>query len=147
MSRKEIESLLSDIFSEKGLVKLILEFDDFPLDLIRRFINVIQNSSFYEKFCQTIQICGSCGDARRNNDDYEYGDPVGFNNELTWCQNLHLEISLDKGLFMFSPRGVKLRLQSITNVTNEDISAEQLQILEPRLFEIFHQFFPGLKFS
>lgn len=43
MSRAEIEPLLNLIFTEKGIVNIILSFDDSALDVLRKIVNPLSH--------------------------------------------------------------------------------------------------------
>lgn len=91
MSRAEIELLLLDIFPEKGIVKWILSFEDFPHDLIRKFVNpyVSLKQGFVE--LNAPHFCYSCRDKDKQHSTllcfYASGLIV-----VTWCDALHLEV-------------------------------------------------------
>lgn len=54
MSRSEIEPLLDKLFSERGIVKLILSFDDYSHDLIRRLLDKLHPG-------RGSCVCHACG--------------------------------------------------------------------------------------
>lgn len=58
MSRKEIEPLLKLIFPEKGIVKIILSFDNSPLDIRRKLINPLL--PYFKENEITCPMCNEC---------------------------------------------------------------------------------------
>lgn len=84
MSRKQIEPLLNELFSEKGIVQWILSFDDFAHDLLRLVWNVAPVS-----YSETA-LCVSCK---------EYGchraflTILGSKYMITLCPKWHMELS------------------------------------------------------
>lgn len=94
MSRKEIESLLDLIFSEKGIVKWILKFDDYPFDLIRQ---VLDNPKLHKSLPHSY-LCRQCG--------VESAISIFLVPFLiTWCKNgAHLEFSSKSNIICLSSK-------------------------------------------
>lgn len=92
MSREDLEPLLSQIFSEKGLVQWILSFDDYPRDLIRKVVNIVFYNEQNNKNphilpnvhcwqCESLKTtaCGICIRGLL----------------ISWCPSYHLELKID----------------------------------------------------
>lgn len=92
MSRKEIEFLLCAIFSEYGLVKMILSFDDYTFDLIRRIIDPIlfrqSNFNYTYSSCQQCQFRDWKTMLVTNPDNDHYN--------FTFCNAFHLELAIHR---------------------------------------------------
>lgn len=85
-SRPHIESILNNIFSEKGITQMILRFEDYPGDLFRTFINHAESQS---EFSLSVFACHQC-QHRRVEGKIIHGERNKF---LTLCdRRSHLEI-------------------------------------------------------
>lgn len=95
MSRKEIEPILSLIFPEKGLVEWILSFDDYQFDLIRRVLNMLEETT------QEGYHCFQCNKNGHPKTQVSLFDPDYRGLMVTFCHPYHdLEIPISMAFYL-----------------------------------------------
>lgn len=139
MSRKEIGSLLSTIFSEQGIVNIILGFEDLELDLLRTIVNPLEHALVPVK-----RRCPFCSEGGRSGlfNMRAFFDPEFPDYEpiFTICSNFHVAFPLSNFCYIdiaiarieFEDRGAKT-----VPITNQDCKMKLCDILS-RLSENIH---------